>query len=288
MPSKPKRKAHPSRTQFKPGNPHAFKSGADNPQSKVRTQSDILTRLASQGIRDDDLRRVCGISSDDWPTHKQQHPDIQDAIDAGRAKMHDSLVAVLYKNALKGQLVPALFLLKTQFSYRENDPVDNNNSNRVTIIIPGADRTTPIEGERLRDLTPEELDGSPADRPRTVSELFESMGAPAPTHIRTDDEEGRAYDKRATHKVVGKALIPLNTSEYVHQAAELAAGRADPFAHPKNSSESTNSLPPRETTDAERQAFEDAEAKFGIRRDRNSFDSEAAWNRYNRAPPTKQ
>lgn len=178
--------------QFVKGNKHAFKPGAANPKSKVRepdsalTQSDLLTRLAGQGIRDDDLRRVCGIPSSDWPEHKRQHPEIQESIDKGRAKMHDSLVAVLYKNAMKGQLVPALFLLKTQFQYRENDPVDNEGGVRINISIPGAEHpSTMIEGTRL--------DTSEIDQARgTLSMDHAPAPEPEPTYTTTPSDEAPA------------------------------------------------------------------------------------------------
>jgi hypothetical protein len=51
--------------------------------------------------------------------------------------MHDALVNVLFERAMKGDIVPNLFLLKTRFGYREGDQPQDQQP-RIIINLPGA------------------------------------------------------------------------------------------------------------------------------------------------------
>jgi hypothetical protein len=71
--------------------------------------------------------------------------------------------------------------------------------------------------------------------PATVGELVQRMGT-ADTSIPLDDGRdataaGAAHDLPVTHRVVGNALVPLTTTQRLHQARQLAAGFSDPYAH---------------------------------------------------------
>jgi hypothetical protein len=58
------------------------------------------------------------------------------AYERGRAEMEHSLVDGLRKSAAKGYAPAAMFLLKTQFGYRENDPVIPQQQNAIIITLP--------------------------------------------------------------------------------------------------------------------------------------------------------
>ena len=96
-----------------------------------------LTQLAARGVRDNDLARAMQFSVPLFKRYLIDHPEAQEAIDAGRQLFHDTLVDGLVKAAANGREVPAMFLLKTRFGYRENDqPSDTRPV--VTINLPGA------------------------------------------------------------------------------------------------------------------------------------------------------
>ena len=83
-----------------------------------------IKQLASRGVREQDIARACGIDPTTWVRIRKEDPEAADAWAAGRQVMHDALVGKLYERAMKGDLVPALFLLKCVFHYREDSPAE--------------------------------------------------------------------------------------------------------------------------------------------------------------------
>jgi hypothetical protein len=80
-----------------------------------------ITKLAAKGVRERDIARAVGVSNQVWDRQKVEQPEVQAAFHAGRQVMHDALVGKLFERAMKGDIVPNLFLLKTVFGYREGD-----------------------------------------------------------------------------------------------------------------------------------------------------------------------
>jgi hypothetical protein len=66
------------------------------------------------------------MGKDAFRAAKRRDPAVQDAIDRGRAVEHDRLVGVLHEQAMAGQYVPAMFLLKARHGYREGDAFEAN------------------------------------------------------------------------------------------------------------------------------------------------------------------
>jgi hypothetical protein len=158
-----------SNGRFKKGepNPHAFKSGAENPRSKKTADIDIvasgteitpqqlevLTRLAAVGVRPTDLRLVVNMSQSVWQSYCAAHPEVHDAIAKGEGRMHDRIAAVLIRKALKGDSMSAALLLNGRFGYRPGEGGAGDSRVQVNIVnIPAADNSTPVEGKRLRDI----------------------------------------------------------------------------------------------------------------------------------------
>ena len=177
MPSKPKRKGHATRTSFRAGgpNPHAFKKRDPDAVPEAPSGTEItplqligLTKLAAQGVRAHDMRFAVNMSSDVWQSYCAEHPEVHDAISKGEAQMHDRIAAVLVRKALRGDFMSAALLMNSRFNYRNSE----DDSPRVTIVIPGAQPSSKvIEGARLSELTPEELEG--CAQPTTVAALIE-------------------------------------------------------------------------------------------------------------------
>jgi len=97
----------------------------------------LITKLAARGVREKDIARAVNVSEPTWIKRKNDEPALRAAFDAGRQVMHDALVSKLFERAMKGDIVPALFLLKVVFGYRENDVPDELRP-QVVINIPAA------------------------------------------------------------------------------------------------------------------------------------------------------
>ncbi len=72
------------------------------------------------------------------------------AWEQGRAAVEQALFDVLFKAAKKGAVVPALFLTKTQFGWREGDVVDQRAN--LVVMLPGA--ATPEQYAKVIDALP--------------------------------------------------------------------------------------------------------------------------------------
>lgn len=132
----PSKKDVPNRsvaTRFKKGTSGNPKGMA--PMVLNRSLLPTIKQLAARGVREVDIARACDIHPTTWQRIKNEDAQVAEAFAAGRQKMHDSLVNVLYQNAMKGQLVPALFLLKCVFHYREDSPAETPS---IVINLPSA------------------------------------------------------------------------------------------------------------------------------------------------------
>lgn len=80
-------------------------------------------------------------------------PEVQEALDRGRAKEHDKLVAKLHELAMEGNVTAVIFALKARHAYREGEaPEDGSTNVQVNINLPSA--MTPEEYQRMVDVTP--------------------------------------------------------------------------------------------------------------------------------------
>jgi hypothetical protein len=94
--------------------------------------------LASRGHSERDIARALGMSPTTWTRLKNDHPEAQDALDAGRSVEHLKLYGKLMEKAMAGDIVALLFLLKCRHNYRETVDVTQTNAVQITFQIPGA------------------------------------------------------------------------------------------------------------------------------------------------------
>ena len=81
-----------------------------------------IRAMAAEGMTEATIARdICGMSTVTWTQRKKDHPEVVDAVAAGRDDMRNALVASLLKTAKAGNFVPAFFLLKTMHGFREGD-----------------------------------------------------------------------------------------------------------------------------------------------------------------------
>jgi hypothetical protein len=98
-----------------------------------------ITELAARGVRQADISRALGLglSGETWRKCLSEQPEVAEAYAEGQRRMHDSLVGRLFDAAMKGAVVPNLFLLKTRFGYREGDEPSELRP-QITINLRGA------------------------------------------------------------------------------------------------------------------------------------------------------
>jgi hypothetical protein len=94
--------------------------------------------LSSKGHSEKDIARALGMSASTWTRIKDENPEAQDALDAGRSVEHLALFGRLYQKAMDGDIVALLFLLKCRHGYREQADPALFNSVQVIFAIPGA------------------------------------------------------------------------------------------------------------------------------------------------------
>ena len=94
--------------------------------------------LSSKGHSEKDIARALGMSASTWTRIKDENPEAQDALDAGRSIEHLALYGKLYEKAMGGDIVALLFLLKCRHGYRETLDVTQTNAVQVIFAIPGA------------------------------------------------------------------------------------------------------------------------------------------------------
>jgi hypothetical protein len=94
--------------------------------------------LASHGHSEKDIARALGMSAPTWTRVKNETPEAQDALDAGRSVEHLALYGKLYEKAMGGDIVALLFLLKCRHGYRETLDITQTNAVQIVFQIPAA------------------------------------------------------------------------------------------------------------------------------------------------------
>jgi hypothetical protein len=99
-----------------------------------------LAASAAAGARLQDVALRVGLGSRRALSRRfEQDERAAEAWALGRAELHEKLVSTLISKALNGEVVPLLFLLKTQYGYREGEPLDGGDQRSlVTINLPAA------------------------------------------------------------------------------------------------------------------------------------------------------
>ena len=155
----------------------------------------IIRKMAANGCKLESIAGALGCSHDALQSCRNRQPEVQDALDAGRAVMHDELVDILMQQARAGAFVPAIFLLKSRFGYREGAQLEVNVDLGGVLVVPAditveqylAQKMAAGELEPMRDVTPasrpapypgHSIEHTPA--PQTIDHQPEPEPAPRP------------------------------------------------------------------------------------------------------------
>lgn len=102
----------------------------------------IIEAMSAKGCHQETIAKVLRISHDTLLACRRRQPEVQAALERGMAVQHDELVEILMKQARQGQFVPAMFLLKTRFGYKEGVQIDANlNVNHSGVLVVPAEMT---------------------------------------------------------------------------------------------------------------------------------------------------
>jgi hypothetical protein len=96
----------------------------------------IVEALAAKGCLMETIAKALRMSHDTLEACRRRQPEVQAALDRGRGVLHDELVSILVQQARAGQFVPAMFLLKTRFGYKEGVHVDMNVEHGGVLVVP--------------------------------------------------------------------------------------------------------------------------------------------------------
>ena len=86
----------------------------------------VIKKMAANGNHLETIAAALGMSHDTLEQCRRRQPEVAAALERGRAEQHDELVEILMQQARAGAFVPAIFLLKSRFGYREGFVVDAN------------------------------------------------------------------------------------------------------------------------------------------------------------------
>lgn len=96
----------------------------------------IIEAMSAKGCLLETIAKALRISHDTLEACRRRQPEVQAALDRGRGVLHDELVSILVQQARAGQFVPAMFLLKTRFGYKEGVQVDMNVDLSGVLVVP--------------------------------------------------------------------------------------------------------------------------------------------------------
>lgn len=109
----------------------------------AREGHDVVSIATTLGISPDTFKRIC-----------KRQPEVQEALDEGRAALGDEITDILLTKARKGETAAAIFLAKGRLGWREVGPTDPNQQAGPTINITIPPAMSPEQFAQMIDVTP--------------------------------------------------------------------------------------------------------------------------------------
>ncbi len=98
----------------------------------------FIENLAADGRSVVGVAAALGTSKDRLRRWLDEDPALLDAFERGRERERYNLHNKLYRAAMRGNIVAAMFLLKARHGYREGDQSGEANRVSITFALPGA------------------------------------------------------------------------------------------------------------------------------------------------------
>ena len=98
-----------------------------------------VRELSSEGHSILGIANMLGTSADTFRRWCREYPELQEQLELGREKERFALTDLLYRKAMGGDTVAAMFLLKARHGYKEGEQHEANGSRvNITFQLPGA------------------------------------------------------------------------------------------------------------------------------------------------------
>ena len=111
----------------------------------------VVQTMAAGGAHQRSICKALGVGYDVWLRWKEEHAELKEALEQGRASEHDLLVGTLLESAVKNKNVTAaIFLLKTRHGYREKEDLQEGPKIQINFELPGAVDPATYEKEILQ------------------------------------------------------------------------------------------------------------------------------------------
>ena len=133
----------------------------------------LVEKMARGAHPEYGIANTLGVSRPTFKRMRDEQPELQAALDSGRAGLEVELVHYLLEAAKLGQYACAMFLLKTRCSYRESGPTDGEQAG-VAINISIPEGMSRAEFEKMIDITPKMKELTPP----AIDAEFEEVPAP--------------------------------------------------------------------------------------------------------------
>ena len=114
-----------------------------------------IETLAANGVALGSIAKHLGINRDTFIRLRKDHDEIADAVEVGRSDLETEMVGVLTESARKGNIVAAMFILKSIRGFKEGTPREVINKTEVNITIGKA--LSQKEFEKIVELPPEDV-----------------------------------------------------------------------------------------------------------------------------------
>ncbi len=143
-----------------------LRKGKTGPVTITEAGLTLVRKLAADGVAISTIAKALRVNPSTFRKMRKEDEALADAVETGRAKMETELVGILMAAARKGQIVPALFLLKTMRGFVEGKPPEGAGGPLVNITIPAA--MTPAEFAKVIDIEPAPDPGPVPDQSQKV------------------------------------------------------------------------------------------------------------------------
>lgn len=129
----------------------------------------LVKKLSAAGWPLYGIAGILGLKKDVFTDVRKRQPEIQQAVDDGRASLQAELVHHLLEGARAGQFVPAIFLLKSLCGVREAGPSESGHGATINISIPAG--MSKSEFQDIIDITPtkDEPEPEPSKQMKSIT-----------------------------------------------------------------------------------------------------------------------
>lgn len=100
----------------------------------------LVERMAAGGHSDAAIAKALKMNRETFRFCRRRQPELEEALQRGRSAEEHTLVAKLHEAALAGNVVAAIFLLKSRHGYRDQGNASDERPN-IIINLPDANST---------------------------------------------------------------------------------------------------------------------------------------------------